>query len=87
MAIGRTGEPLKSQFVSQGVRNRVTSLLEASDVCLKGLEEHSAGGQLRRSLVQVPLVREGGASREDCIPEARRCDTGPWVGPWVGPRP
>ena len=76
MAIGRTGQPLQSQIVSQGVRNRVTSLLEASDVRLKGLEEHSAGGgQLHRSPVQVPLVHERGASREHCFPEARRCDT------------
>jgi hypothetical protein len=81
MAVGRTGEPLKSQFVSQGVRNRVTSLLEASDVCLEGLEQHSAGGQPRRPGVQVSLVHEGGASREDRVPQARRCDAVQWVGP------
>lgn len=81
MAIARTGEPLKSQFVSQGVRDRVTSLLEASDVCLERLEQHSAGGQLRRFVVEVSLVHQGGASREDRIPQARRCDAGPWVAP------
>lgn len=84
MAIGRTGEPLKSQLVPQGVRNRVTSLLETSDVFLEGFEQHSTGGQLRRSSVQVSLMREGCASREDRVPQTRRCDVRPWAEPTPG---
>jgi len=79
--IGRTGEPLKSQLVPQGVRDRVTSLLETADVCLEGLEEHSAGGPVRRSSVQVPLVHEGCASSQHRAPQTRRCDGRPWVRP------
>ena len=84
MAIGRTGEPLKSQLVPQGIRNRVTSLLETSDVFLEGLEQHSTGVQLRRSSVQASLLREGCASCQDRVPQIRRCGVRPWVEPTPG---
>ena len=76
--IGRTGEPLKSQLVPQGVRDRVTSLLETADVCLEGLEEHSAGSPVPRSSAQVSLVHEGCASSQHRAPQTRRSDGRPW---------
>ena len=81
MPIGRTGEPLKSQLVSQSVGNRVTSLFETANVCLEGLEQNSAGGRFRQSSVEVSLVHEGCASRQDCVPQSRRCDARPCVEP------
>jgi len=83
-AVGRTGEPQKAQLVPQGVRNRVTSVLETPDILLEGFEQHSTGGQLPRPSAQVSLLRKGCARRQDRVSQSRRCDVCPWAEPLPG---